>query len=370
MTLVPISSQALSWAVAESGFRRSELDQRLSVPDGTVDCWIERDGQPNRTQFNQLKSLLKRPAAVFFMDTPPVTTESAVAMRFAFGAKTTSRTPKERQAIRDAWRVRRFVGDLRSELQLDHGEFPAASTNENPEDVANRLRTELFEVSVEEQMSWSSPAKAFRRWRTAIENTGVLVFLYSLGEDSARGFSFAVEPPPVIGVSTTWHPSVRVYTLFHELGHILTRTDSSCVDDTTNSRPTEDPIERWCERFAASFLMPLQKTRELTADRRTSDPISTATWLANKLCVSRKAALLRLVELGSAEWRDLRRLAPRFEKKSRGGRADPDQKRTRDVVRRDKYGSCLSSVHDAYRTGLVSEADIRTYLRMYPDELT
>lgn len=290
-------------------------------------------------------------------------------MRFALGATSRSRSPTERLAIRDSSRVRRFVGDLWNELGRSAKDIPAASTNENPEDVADRLRADYFGIPVEEQMSWSSPAQAFRQWRTLIERMDILVFLYSLGEHSARGFSFVTESPPVIGVSTTWHASVRVYTLFHELGHILIRTNSSCIEEW-GSRPTKDPIERWCETFAASFLMPRKEIQELTAHWKTRNPILTATRLANKLYVSRKAALLRLVETGSAQWDDFRHLESRFEKKSRGGRPDPDRLRTRDVTRSDTYGSCLSAVRDAYRSGLINEADIRTYLRMYPDELT
>lgn len=347
----------------------ADLDKRLKVPKGTVGRWIVADEQPNMTQFRRLKSLLRRPASVFFMDTPPESTESAVSMRFAFGATSRSRSPEERQAIRDSSRVRKFVGGLWEDLGRGSRGVPSASTNEDPEHVARWLRTDYLKVPIEEQLSWSSPADAFRRWRALIERLDVLVFLYPLGEHSARGFSFATEPPPVIGVSTTWHASVRVYTLFHELGHILTRTSSSCFEETAE-RPTEDPTERWCETFAASFLMPRQEVQRLIAPRTSVDPISSATWLANRLSVSRKSALLRLVEIGAAQWSDFRRLESRFEHKSRGGPPDPDHPRTRDVVRRETYGSCLAVVRQAHMAGLVSEADIRTYLRLQPDELT
>ena len=369
MALVPIRQQGLSWAVEESGIPVADIDQRLRVPAGTVVGWIGGQGRPNRTQFKRLKSLLKRPASVFFMDTPPETAESAVAMRFAFGATSRSRSPEERQAIRDASRVRKFVGDIRRDLEQGSPLIPSASTNEDPEEVATSIRSRLLNVPIEEQMSWASPTEAFKRWRALIEGMDILVFLYPLGERSARGFSFATDAPPVIGVSTTWHASVRVYTLLHELGHVLIRTSSSCTEETVG-RPTEDPIERWCESFAASFLMPRQDVRKLIGHRVPTDPIATATWLAGRLSVSRKSALLRLVDLGVAQWRDFRRLESRFERKGGGGRADPANPRTRDVTRRERYGRCLSTVRSAHDGGLVSEADIRTYLRMYPDELT
>ncbi|MCY3883547.1 MAG: ImmA/IrrE family metallo-endopeptidase [Gammaproteobacteria bacterium] len=368
MALVPVSGTALSWAVSESGISKRNLESRLSVPKGTIDSWIKGAGLPNQTQFRRLKLLLRRPAAVFFMDSPPSTAESTVSMRFALGATSRARSPKERHAIRDSLRVRDFVGDLLDELGLNESDIPAASTNENPEDVAKSVRSKYFGVSIDEQMSWASPAMAFGQWRALIERLNILVFLYSLGENSARGFSHATKSPPVIGISTTWHASVRIYTLFHELGHILTRTSSSCVEETAKS-PTNDPIERWCESFAASFLMPRQDFEVLAANLQRLDPVSIATRLSNRLFVSRKSALLRMVEIGQAKWDDFRYLKSKFERNQRGGTHDPDQSRTRDIARKHKYGRCLSTVYDAYRAGLVSEADIRTYLRLYPDEL-
>ncbi|MCY4108254.1 MAG: hypothetical protein OXG11_04400, partial [Chloroflexi bacterium] len=174
---MPVNTRALTWAVEESGIAVADLDKRLKVPDGTVGRWIVGHEQPNMTQFKRLRSLLKRPAAVFFMDTPPVPTESAVSMRFAFGATNRSRSPEERHAIRDSSRVRKFVGGLWEDLGRSFNDAPAASTNEDPEHVADTIRASSLHVPIDQQMSWSSPAEAFRNWRTLIERMGILVFL-------------------------------------------------------------------------------------------------------------------------------------------------------------------------------------------------
>ena len=61
-------------------------------------------------------------------------------MRSAFGATGWFLSPSERLATSDWVRVRKFVGDLLTELGNGNREIPNASTNENPEDVANKLR--------------------------------------------------------------------------------------------------------------------------------------------------------------------------------------------------------------------------------------
>ena len=373
MALVPISTKALSWTIAESGYTKTQLEQKLKLEHGTVDLWLDGEKQPNKTEFKKLKSALKRPKAAFFMDSPPTLTESLVEMRYGFGAKEKNRTPEERVWIRDAFRVRRFIENVIDSMDRDSKFLSSASSNEDPEIVATSVRQNLFKVSIEEQMSWESPSQAFSEWRSEIERLGILVFLYPLGEKSSRGFAIAHESPPLIGISTTWHPTVRVYTLFHELAHILTRTSSSCLEgSSTSSTPSKDPIERWCEKFAAAFLMPsedLEHNPKLLP-RNQTDPIAISRTLSNKLHVSRRSALLRLVETGHASWDDFRRLDRPNEQKQRGGRANPDKLRTRDVVRKHSYGGCLSIVHEAYSTGNVTEADIRKYLQMLPEEIS
>ena len=368
MALVPISKRALEWAVDESGYSCADLDRRLKLRKGTVEQWIRGDVRPNRTEFDKLRAKLRRPAAVFFMNTPPTSSESPIQMRFAFGAQNRSRSPEERVSIRDALCVRDFIELLLRELGQRPSQIPTSSTNEDPEQVARELREQYFRVSMDEQMAWHSPSDAFQHWRMLVERLNILVFLYSLGEDSARGFSFAAKFPPVIGVSTTWHPSVRVDTLFHELGHILTRTDSSCIEASTR-QPNEDPVERWCEKFSACFLMPRESIQDLVSNARSADAIKTATRIANTLHVSRKSALLRLVELDIAEWSDFLKLQSQFGKKSGGEPANSTSSRTRAVIRGERYGSCLHIIRDAYREGIIGETEIRSYLQMMPIEL-
>ena len=369
MALVRISPRTLSWAISESGFDPIEIDKRLQLTEGTVEQWTKGELQPNRTQFKKLSNLLKRPSALFYMRSPPKTSPlTAVKMRYGFGAEAQSRSPTERVAIRDATRLRDFMSVIREELETSSPELFSASQNEDPEHVATRFREEYLRVSVDEQMAWTSLSNAFKEWRILIENLGILVFLYSLGEESARGFSIAEEHPPVIAVSRSWHHSVRIYTLFHEVGHILTKTSSSCIEDSSNER-TKDPIERWCESFSAAVLMPRSHFYSFSTQSPHSSPIDTARWLATKYHVSRKAALLRLIEVEKADWQDFRELNTEFEKRQKGGGGRQKQKRTRNVIGKEKYGSCLSIVHEAFQKDVVNETDIRSHFNLFPEEL-
>ena len=122
------------------------------------------------------------------------------------------------------------------------------------------------------------------------------MFLYPIGEDACRGFSLWDSLAPVIAVNTAWNEEARIFTLFHEFGHILTRSSSACVEvgSTRTLTGTEDPAERWCERFAASLLMPDDDVRLLVGQRfglARIDRVDDVRWLARQFKASLGARL-------------------------------------------------------------------------------
>ena len=108
----------------------------------------------------------------------------------------------------------------------------------------------------------------------------------------------------MVAVNTAYHPTARIFTLFHEIGHLLTRTDAACLRFILPGDPETGP-ERWCERFSASFLMPEAALRSTAShygidESRHVSSVHTARRIANRFKVSARAASIRLQELGLA----------------------------------------------------------------------
>ena len=130
------------------------------------------------------------------------------------------------------------------------------------------------------------------RWRRRIPTR--------LGKEGIRGFSAWDD----VAVNTAYHPTARVFTLFHEVGHLLRRDDAACL---RFMRPgdAEAGIERWCERFSANLLMPREALAEV-AGRYGVTPVApvpdvrTARLISQRFHVSTRAGSLRLQELGLA----------------------------------------------------------------------
>jgi len=191
-----------------------------------------------------------------------------------------------------------------------------------------------------------------------LEESGVLVFVFSLGAESCRGFSLWDDYAPLIAVNTFWLPSARNFTLFHEHGHLLTRTASACLQGTRRwTSKSSDGTERWCEEFAAALLMPEAAVRRHVT-RLPGKPDALIAGIANYFKVSRRASALRLVELDYISWEDYEALPP-FERKPRGG----GKGRDRTQLREDQYGSRTTRlIGRALEREVIGRGDALDYL--------
>ena len=300
---VPITGSVLAWARAESGLSQGELAESLKVGPDEVESWERGAALPGRGHFSELAKLLERPSAIFFLPEPP--TRSAVPTSFR-NAPGLSDHRLGKDEIRWIRRSRRLQ-DLLSWVQQDAGAepvtLPTAAPGRTPETIVQEFR-ELLAVPVETQLDWDSAGDAFRGWRSALENVGVVVFQLSLGKEGIRGFSAWDDFAPLVAVNTAYHPTARVFTLFHEVGHLLRRDDAACL---RFMRPgdAEAGIERWCERFSANLLMPGEALAEVAGRYGVTSAapvpdVRTARLISQRFNVSTRAGSLRLLELGLA----------------------------------------------------------------------
>jgi Zn-dependent peptidase ImmA (M78 family) len=148
-----------------------------------------------------------------------------------------------------------------------------------------------------------------------------LVFSLPIGSESARGFSIWDDESPLVAVNTAYNPASRVFTLFHELGHLVTRTNSICVEDGSRRRMGDgsEDVERWCEGFSASLLMPRSALESLLAGEGKSVDLKVAGKVSRHFNVSLRAAVIRLIDLGRTNWGLYRSIPTSSDGKHGGG---------------------------------------------------
>jgi Zn-dependent peptidase ImmA (M78 family) len=334
---VPVTPSVLRWAIEESGFLPEQVADAAGVNFSELERWLSGQAKPTLTSVRRLASKLHRPLASFLLPEPPKSRPLSVQFRHPSDSER-DLNPEERRSLRRAGRFQEVLSWIVSEIGTPSPRIVSASTQDDPNVAARRVR-EVIGVSTAEQKSWSMPSEAFDGWRIALERVGFVVFLISIGKESVNGFSLWDDAAPVVAVNTARNEASRVFTLFHELGHLITRTSSACLESVrTNSRT--DPVERWCERFAAELLMPGEEVR--ASLRKLGWPqgemittLKPAEQIARLYKVSLRATVIRLIEIGVSDWPLYDQIPPLTDGKRPGGGGGG---RDRAQIREDQIG--------------------------------
>lgn len=369
-TRIPITPEVLDWAIHESGHEIGAVAEAIEVKPETVEAWLSGgDEEPTLTQFHKLAKFLKRPEAVFFLPRPPEPRPVEVQFRSLPGVRRREPSPQERLSIREAARLQRGLGWVLAALDEQPPEIPQLSTSHDAEQAAAAARQQLG-ISVAAQLEWHSEYDAARRWREALQRSGVYVLFLSMGEQSVQGFSLWDERAPVISVNTTrWKQQARIYTMFHEYGHLLTRTSSLCAKGKPRAWTDGDQVERWCEEFAAALLLPWRAVEQVLTKRfgwrpgRAITDLSQASYVANHFKVSLRASVLRFVSKEVASW-NLYRSIPPLSDTSKGGGPPAEEGQGRRPERRlQQYGTRTAHTFlRGVRSDAISRDDALRYL--------
>ena len=360
---VPITATVLRWAINESGFGPVEIARRVKASPEDIEAWMLGSDTPTRGQFTLLTETLKRPSALFFLERVPAEPPTRVSLRAAFGDLKRNLTRDELNSIRYARGLQTLVRWSAQESGTHHEGLPTVTFETQPDSVSEAFRDRLGVKSFH-QRSWSDANVAFLSWRQRLEALGVVVVQLDLGPTAIRGFSIASHETPLVAVNTSYSYQVRIFSLFHEVAHLLTNSSSACVGFAAPLRHV-DRIERWCERFAASVLLPASAVKAFVSQfhpHHDEPGLDEVRAISRQFHVSARAAAMRLIDLElappslyravDAHWQVLERT------ERRGGRApSTPRRRLRQVGRR-----VANLVSQAVGRGAITQLDALRYL--------
>ncbi len=298
-----ISHQVLVWARNRAGLSLEDVASSFGKSVEEIEAWETGSAFPTYNQLEKLaRSLYKVPVAVFFFPSPPDIEEPLRSFRTLPDVEIERLLPDTRFAIREAKTRQLFLAEMNDESNpIDPAIFDEIklSVSDQLTFVAERIRN-YFGVSTDDQFSWDSAETAFKKWRNAIEKAGVMVFKRPFKQREISGFCLYDDEFPVICVSNSTAHSRQVFTLFHELGHVLCGLSSVTHRDLDNlSVFSADgrEVEIFCNRLASEILVPSAVFRNTTSSFKFSD--QTLRELASLFSVSREVILRKLLDTES-----------------------------------------------------------------------
>lgn len=298
---LPVNKDVLKWARETAGLSIPQVSQELGVKAEFI-LEIEHGHTVSKTLLNELSRLYKRPLAVLFLPGPPDESKIPTDYRLLPNQKQVI-GPETAHALREARQFQEVLSDL-TENPNTVSVFQnwAVKYNDNPADIGSKIR-KIIGIEFAEQKNWRDPGYAFRAWRGKLQTLGINVFVADFPREEARGFSlWHKEFIPIIVVSRNEAPVAQSFTLFHELAHILLRSEAMCLkkeDETLLGS-----IEAWCNRVAASTLVPKDKFRDALAKYGYTDveswKIDDLFKIASIFKVSRHVIAIRAEQIGLA----------------------------------------------------------------------
>ena len=288
-----INPTIIQWARERSGYTLQEVAKSLNRDVATISNWESGAAAPTYIQLEKLADKYKRPVAMFFFPEPPHETDfvGQLALR---SSEIEKLDPSIRILLRQA-RARQL-----SLMELNMGVNPAEAKifrdlhpqlGDSPTELAQQTRAYL-DISVETQASWRSAKEALENWREQVEEKGIFVFRDAFRDDSVDGFCLIHEQFPVIYLNNSRSSVRQIFSLFHELAHILLGENGI----TRGINPVGEQIEVFCNQFAAEFLVPSGDLETRFKDSLYDD--TAIEELARHYKVSRPVILLKLVNRG------------------------------------------------------------------------
>jgi len=301
--IIKIKPSILIWARESLGLTVAEVAAKFDKDRDVVQQWENGKTSPTLAQLEKLAySIYKRPLAVFFLPEPPKESTPKEDFRTLPQQEIRNLSPELRLIIRKAKHhqlVLKQINDGKnSATKPIHSEFQFKLTN-NPIKSADKVRGYLG-INKRLHQEFKNSEEAFKYYRNIIELNGVFVFQYPL--TGARGFSLMDKEFPVIVLNSGDTFNGKLFTLFHELCHILFNTGGVFRDiNTEQLKQRPDKIEVFCNQFASEVLLPgdeLLREPAILENKGKEWSDAALESVANIYKVSKEVILRKLLDLG------------------------------------------------------------------------
>ncbi len=298
-----INPDILKWARKTAGYSLEDVAQIMKKSETTLELWESGGDAPTYAQLEKLAyTVYKRPIAIFFFPHPPEEADPKRSFRTIPQLEIEKFSPDTRLALRQARAMQIALKELNDganpalhkifrDIQIKIGEGILETTS--------KVRRYIG-IPLKEQISWKTNEEALRIWRHSMEEQGIFIFKRSFKQKYISGFCFLDNEFPIIYLNNSTSETRQIFTIFHELAHLLMGVNGITLKDDTyiNSLSGEErQIEIFCNRFAAEFLAP-EKDLEphISGDQPLTDRLIAN--LAKRYKVSREVILRKLLDKG------------------------------------------------------------------------
>lgn len=254
-----INPSMLKWARTVSGTNLEEIGEKFGGVEKILE-WEEGRDFPTYSQLKKILEAYRKPIAIAFFPEPPKLKNIPASCRTIPENIYDSLSLSLIKVIDEARVMQLNLYELNDNNNPSKIKFTDLKFDyKHSKKVAFQIR-ELFEVDLKMQKKIKKLEKAFELWRDCFYKLGIYVFKSAFHDDSVSGFCLYDNEFPIIYINNSFAPARQIFTLFHELYHLVCHTSGiDLINDkflNTYDNKTNVGIERTCNRFAGEFLVP------------------------------------------------------------------------------------------------------------------
>ena len=301
----------LVWARERSGIEVDELVRRFPK----LGEWERGELTPTLKQLERFAQATHTPVGFLFLGEPPEEQVPIPDFRTIADAGVARPSPDLLDTIFQCQQRQEWYRDFAQVTREDPVAFIASLTTATPvAEAAATMREALGFAAEERGPTWTD---ALRLLVERAEELGVLVMVNGvvgsnthrkLDPREFRGFALVDPLAPLVFVNGADSKAAQIFTVAHELAHLW--LGQSALSDADLVSTPRVAAERWCNRVAAEFLVPLAAIEEeFKSDRPVTDELER---LARRFKVSTLVVLRRVYDAGGLGW-DAYRAAYRAE---------------------------------------------------------
>ena len=295
-----INGSVLKWARVQCGDLQLKSIEEL-LPK--IEAWERGEDYPTYAQLEKLAEAYRKPIAVFFFPNPPEGVSYKAEFRTTSDSELSVLPHKVTRLINEALVMQINLQELTQKPKPKEMVLHNRVKDISDDKLGIAIR-EILKIDINRQIKTKNSKEMLEIWRDAFYEQGVYVFKEAFSTKNISGFCIYDEQFPIIYLNNSMSFTRQTFTLFHELYHLIHETGGidRIQDDLDDSLSKDQQhIERMCNHFAASFLLPKNELNQAVTDDQliTYEYVS---MLADKFCVSKETLILRLIELGKIDW--------------------------------------------------------------------
>lgn len=305
-----VNGKIIQWAREYYNMSPEEAAQKIGVDLEKYKDWEAGTDYPTYAKLKKMSDVFHKPSALFFFPVPPQIASPKGDLRTLPDAVVSRLSRNVILQLEKAKVYQLSLIELygeRDSIFMHRDEFPDGV------DALCEFFREKLEFPIAAQKARKSTKVVFEIYREKFYDIGIYVFKDSFRDNAISGLCVKDNRFPVIVINNSMSFARQIFTLFHELYHLISDTSGAEIirdDFYSMLAENQSTIEHNCDSFANNFLVPLDDfRRELEKapidEKRIED-------LAQLYSVSREAIMYKLLTLGKITSSDYSQLKETF----------------------------------------------------------